>query len=121
MNISEIDELSDMTGAEKIKLKMEYEHLRLERLKIFGTTFSIVIPLLVAGVTIIYGLRSEIEKSKSNFQIKAIEIVMSESSSHSATNKAIVLSELFPNLLPNDFGEKMEAMYGRRYNENPKK
>lgn len=121
MNLKEIDELTDIAPIEKIKLKMECDRIRIERFKTWGTVFSIVIPLLVVTITIFYGVWSENERAKTNFEIKAAEIVLNASSPQSATNKAIVLSELFPNRLPKNFKEKMLSLYGASYTEESQK
>lgn len=118
MNLEEIDKLTDIESLEKIKLKMDCERVRIERFKAWGTVLSIVIPLLVVTITIIYGVWSENERAKTNFEIKAVEIVMNASSPQSATNKAIVLSELFPDRLPKNFKEKMLTLYGKSYRED---
>jgi hypothetical protein len=108
----EIDELVDITPLEKIKLKMELEKIKLEKNRIHGTFLSIVIPLILGVSTIFYGVFLENQKASQNFEIKAVEIVMNASSPKVATNKAIVLFELFPNRLPKNFKEKMLSLYG---------
>lgn len=118
MKLKEIEELVDVAPLEKIKLKMDHDHIRIEHFRTWGTIFSIVIPLLVGIITIFYGVWSENERAKTNFEIKAVEIVMNASSPQSATNKAIVLSELFPDRLPKNFKEKMISLYGKAYSED---
>ena len=118
MKLKDIDDLADTAPLEKLKLKMDYERIRIERFKTKGTVFSIVVPILVAAATIFYGIWSENQRAKTSFEIKAAEIVMNASSPQSATNKAVVLSELFPDRLPKDFKEKMLAMYGTSYKEH---
>lgn len=118
MKLKEIDDLTDVSSIEKIKLKLEYERLRIERIKMWGTALSIIIPLLVVTLTIIYGVWSENGRAKTNFEIKAVEIVMNASSPQSATNKAIVLSELFPDRLPKNFRDKMVSLYGESYRDD---
>lgn len=117
MKLKDIDELTDIETPEKIRLKMEWERIRIERFKAWGTVLSIVIPLLVATITIIYGVWSENERARTNFEIKAVEIVMNATSPQSATNKAIVLSELFPDRLPKNFKDKMLSLYGKSSQE----
>lgn len=118
MKLKEIDELTEVAPIEKIRLKMEHERLRIEQFKMWGTILSIIIPLLIVTITIIYGIWSENERAKTNFEIKAVEIVMNASSPQSATNKAVVLSELFPERLPKNFKEKMVSLYGESYRED---
>lgn len=112
MNLKEIEELPDITPLEKIKLKMDYDRIRIEKYKTWGTVLSIVIPLLMGAMTILYGVWLENERANTNFEIKAVEIIMNASTPLAATNKAIVLSELFPDHLPKNFKEKMIGLYG---------
>jgi hypothetical protein len=113
MNTKEIDEIEGIEHLEKIKLKMDCERIKIEKYKAWGTVLSIVIPLLVATITIIYGVFLENEKAKTNFEIKAVEIVMSATSPQAATNKAVVLYELFPDRLPINFKKTMLSLYGK--------
>jgi hypothetical protein len=112
MNRQDIDQLSDTSPLKKLTLIMDYERTVTERRKTWITAFSIVIPLILGAVTIWYGIWTENQRATSEFQIKAVEIVMNASSPAAATNKAIVLTELFPERLPKSFREKMVAMYG---------
>lgn len=111
LNLKDIDDLADVPPLEKLKLKLEYQKLVVERRKTWATAISIVIPLILGAGTILYGIWSENQRAISSFEIKAVEIVMNASSPKAATNKAIVLSELFPDRLPMTFKEKMLAMY----------
>lgn len=112
MNRKDIDELLDVSPFEKMKLMLDYERLIVERHKTWATAISIVIPLILGAMTIFYGIWSENQRAVSSFEIKAVEIVMNASSPKAATNKAIVLSELFPDRLPKAFKERMLTMYG---------
>lgn len=112
MNIREIDDLAGVDFLEKMKLKMDYERIRVERLKTWLTVISIVIPLLLGVITVFYGVWSENERARTNFEIKAVEVVMSAKSPTIATHKAIVLYELFPGRLPKNFKDKMISLYG---------
>lgn len=121
MKRKDIDELLDVSPVEKIKLILDHERLIVERQKTWATTISIVIPLILGAMTIIYGIWSENQRAVSSFEIKAVEIVMNASSPKAATNKAIVLSELFPDRLPKSFKERMLTMYGPPQPELEKK
>jgi hypothetical protein len=112
LNPKDIDTLLDVPPIEKLKLKMDYERLIAERQKTWVTAISIVIPLILGASTILYGIWSENQRAISGFEIKAVENVMNASAPKVATNKAIVLSELFPDRLPKAFRERMVAMYG---------
>lgn len=112
MRFKELGSIQGLDSLEKIKLKLEFERIRVERFKVVGTFLSILIPLIVAALTVFYGVLMQNEQSKTNFQIKAAEIVMNAISPQAATNKAIVLSELFPDRLPREFRAKMLSLYG---------
>ena len=112
MLFKELDSIEGLESLEKIKLELEFERIKVERFKIRGTFLSIIIPLIVAALTIFYGVLMQNQQSKTNFQIKAAEIVLNATSPQAALNKAIVLSELFPDRLPMDFRAKMQNLYG---------
>ena len=118
MKLIDIDELTGITPLEKLKLKMDDQRIKIERFKAWGTVLSILIPLVAATVTIVYGTVLENKRARTSFEIKAVEIVMNASSPQAATNKAVVLSELFPDRLPKGFKEKMLAMYGKSDKEH---
>jgi hypothetical protein len=113
MDIREIDNLVDVDSLEKAKLKMDFERIRIDRLKIKLTAISILIPLLLGVGTVFYGILVEDKRAKTNFEIKAVEIVLGAENPTIATHKAIVLYELFPDHLPNNFKEEMVRLYGR--------
>jgi len=96
----------DTLEIEKIKLKIEWYKTR-------GTIFSIFIPLFAGVVAFVGQIWLEHERSDTNFQIKAIEIVMTAENPDIAVNKAIVISELFPERIPKNFPEKMKRMYAK--------
>jgi hypothetical protein len=113
MKLEDIEGLTDVEPLEKIKLKIDYERIRIDRLKTWLTALSIFVPLLAVAITVGVGVWSENQRGKTSFETKAIEIVLNASSPEAATNKAIVFSELFPGRLPSDFKEKMVRMYGK--------
>ncbi len=111
MNLKEIFELPNKIDAlssansfeaEKIKLKMEWY-------KIWGTIFSIFIPLISGVIAIVVGVVLENERANTNFQIKAMEIAMTVSEPEVAAKKAIIIYDLFPDRFPKDFKEKIYA------------
>jgi hypothetical protein len=112
MNIREIENLENVQPLEKIKLKMDFKRIKNERFRTWLSAIFIAIPLLLGVGTFFYGIWSENERAKNNFQIKAVEIVLGAESPTAAVNKAIVLSELFPNQLPKNFKDTMLRLYG---------
>ncbi len=105
---------------EEKKLEIEKEKLKVERLKAWTTGGSIVISLLIAALTISFGVWSQHKQTmtqidlqdkqaKSQFEIKAAEIVMNTNTPRVTHNKAKALLALFPERLPKNFAESFEA------------
>lgn len=107
-----IEALEGITEPERIRLLLEQEKITAERIKSWSTAVSIFIPLLVAALTILYNVRIQAERARTDFELKAAEIVMSAESPAAAGNKATVLVELFPERLSPRFREVFEKMYG---------
>jgi hypothetical protein len=76
MNIREIENLENVQPLEKIKLKMDFKRIKNERFRTWLSAIFIAIPLLLGVGTFFYGIWSENERAKNNFQIKAVEIVL---------------------------------------------
>lgn len=95
----------DTTKEERKELEIEYEKLKIERIKAWGSILSIPMSFIVAALTIFYGIWSMDVNSKINFEMKAAEIVMNSNSPDEAANKAIALKKLFPNRLPSNFAD----------------
>ena len=104
-------DLEEIEPLERAKLEMEYKRIEVEKFKAWGTVISISIPLIVAAITVGYGVWSHNNRAQIDFEIKAAEIVMSAKSPQSAANKAEVLSELFPDRLPMNFEEALRELY----------
>jgi hypothetical protein len=119
------------------KLELEREKVRLERFKVWWTGISIMVPLLVAAVSISFGmwtqsqqakLQSEIQaqqakvqlelqdrQARSQFELKAAEIVMNTETPLGALTKARALANMFPERLPKNFAETFDpARYNMR-------
>src|SRR5262245_56919808 len=64
-----------------------------------------LISFLAAMGTAWFGLKPQAEQARSQFEIKAAEIVLQTRSPGEASDKAIVLKELFPNRLPENFAQ----------------
>lgn len=97
---------------ENQKLDIEAEKLKVERFKAWSMGVSIFVPLLIAVLTIAYNVKLQEERARVDFELKAAEIVMAASSPAAATNKAIVLTELFPDRLSMHFRETFKKLYG---------
>jgi len=94
-------------------LQIEYEKLRMEKLKAWLTGLSIFIPALIAIISISWQMKnaSKLKQSdtKTAFQLKAAEIVLNSASPAAARNRAEVLRQLFPEYLPSDFAKSFDS------------
>lgn len=114
MNPDRIEKLQDIDEPEKIRLLLECEKQRIERFKSWSLAVSVLVPLLIAVFTAAYNVQLQDKRAKIDFELKAAEIVMTASSPKAATNKAKVLTELFPDRLSSRFENTFERLY-----ENP--
>lgn len=106
MVTSHTTEQTDISSEKLAERQIEYDKLKIERIKAWGSVFSIPMSFLIATLTIVYGIWSHDARSRVDFEMKAAEIViMSSSSPSEAANKAIALKKLFPNRLPPNFAE----------------
>ncbi|HKR58620.1 MAG TPA: hypothetical protein VJS64_02715 [Pyrinomonadaceae bacterium] len=111
---------------ENKKLALEREKLELEKLKAWLTAGTILIPVLV-GLLALFGVISQIKsasklkevETKTAFELKAAEIVLSSGGPAKATARATVLRDLFPNRLPDNFPKSFDAsiMPGSQHND----
>lgn len=117
----------DKQDLDKLKLDLDRERLKIEQenfnrqqrteiVKTFITAISIIVPVLMAFITINYNLQIEENKSnqsqklleestRSNFLLKATEIVMNAKTINETKNRAYAMKMLFPNNLPKDFAD----------------
>jgi hypothetical protein len=93
---------------ERQRIQAEFEKLKTERFKVWWTGLSILVPLLVAAITLGFSAWNQAQQAQSQFELKVAEIVMSEKSSVEASNKAKAFAKLFPNRLPAGFAETFD-------------
>jgi hypothetical protein len=97
---------------EKQKLAFEREKIDLEKTKAWLTAGTIVIPFIVAILTVFFQLRAASQLKKSDartaFELKAAEIVLSSGGPKKAKARAQVLKQLFPDHLPENFAESFD-------------
>jgi len=116
---SDFDVEREKVMIEREKLQIERERLKLERFKSWWTSASIIIPIVVAATGIAFSVWSlnqqartqsaiQAQQAKSQFEIKAAEIVMSSEGPIRAHAKAKALAELFPDRLPENFAASFE-------------
>ena len=103
---------------ERQKLALEKEKLRLEVTKARWNASAIAVPILAAVATAWFGLYSQNEQAKSQFEIKAAEIVLQAKSPEEASDKARALKALFPNRLPVPFAESFDPTKFAAYSQD---
>ena len=86
---------------EQQKVRIEEEKLRLQRIRKWLTGASIIIPLLIG----IYTSRAQ---SRSNFELKAAEIVLNTKTPYGTLSKAKALKKIFPKRLSSNFADSFE-------------
>jgi hypothetical protein len=100
---------------EKEKLKLEEAKLQLERQKAKWAALSVTVPLLAAILTVAYGIWSVHQQSRSQFEIKAAEIVMGSNGPGEALGRARAFVALFPDRLPPNFASSFDPkQFGSR-------
>ena len=113
------DEGTSNLEFEREKLELEREKVKLERFKTWWTGIAIIIPLVVAIVTIGFTSQSQhdqaklqlelqTQEAKTQFELKAAEIVMNTESPLGAQIKAKALASLFPDRLPKNFAASFD-------------
>ena len=90
--------------------KLELEKLKIERSTAWLTGGSILIPLLLGVVTILWQSRSAMKikdrDARDAFELKVAEIVFASETARGIRARAVALADLFPNRLPATFADK---------------
>jgi len=113
---------------ERRKIELEQEKIKIERSKARWTAISIIVPLIVAAITVIFGLwnqtkqariQAEIQaqQARNEFELKAAEMILKTETPLEAHTKARALAEMFPDRLPRDFASSFDPAV---YSTNPK-
>jgi len=90
---------------EREKLALEFKRLAVEKSKARWSAITIFIPLLIGAMTLVFNSWSQLQQAKSDFQLKAVEIVMAMETPTGTKNKAGALVELFPGRFGDEFRE----------------
>jgi hypothetical protein len=93
---------------ERQKLELGHERLRVERFKAWWTGVTVVIPILLAVGTIAAGLWTQAAAARTQFELKAAEIVFAGNDPYISAGKANALREIFRDRLPEGFGVTFE-------------
>ena len=113
MTVEKID--NELVNIEKEKIdierrKLHYEEgkLQVEKYKAKWTAIGIIIPIIVAALTIGYGIWGQVQTAKANFAAKAADIAIRGDipNLYSSKAKAEVLQKLFPQYLSVNFSDK---------------
>jgi hypothetical protein len=94
---------------EQQRVRIEREKLAIEQYKARWTGISIFIPLLVIALTIIFNLWNQAQQARTDFALKAADIVLGAGTPSEAAAKAKALQNLFPERLPANFAESFRA------------
>lgn len=102
------DQSSVAVALEREKLALEREKLAVERTKTKWAAISVIVPLLAAILTIAFGLWTNHQQEKSQFETKVAEIVMQSESPREALGRAQTFMAMFPDRLPKDFASAFD-------------
>jgi hypothetical protein len=83
------------------------EQLDVENKKLWFSTGSIVIPLLVVAATIYANTLAQKNASQAAFELKVAEVILEPNTVTESKNRADGLVALFPTRLPGDFSERL--------------
>ncbi|MGV3502610.1 MAG: hypothetical protein ACO1O1_02830 [Adhaeribacter sp.] len=88
---------------EKRKLDIELEKLSIEKSKLIWSSLIGTIPLLAVIFTIYYGIWTQRQQEKIQFQLKAAEIMFNARDAYEIKSRAEILNLIFPDKLPANF------------------
>lgn len=91
---------------EKQKLEIELQKLNIEKSKLIWSSLIGTIPLLAVIFTIYYGIWTQRQQEKIQFQLKAAEIMFQAKDAYEIKSRAEILNLLFPDKLPANFSNK---------------
>lgn len=110
-----IDVPPETTSLEQVHLEIELARLSIEERSLcieeraaLWNSLALGIPLVVAVLTLMVGVRIRDQQDRRKFQAKAAEIVMDARGPEAALNRAKVLAALFPGNLPDDFADSFD-------------
>lgn len=91
---------------EKQKLEIELEKLSVEKSKLIWSSLLGTLPLLAVIFTIYYGIWTQRQQEKIQFQLKAAEIMFNARDPYEIKYRADILNLIFPDKLPANFSHK---------------
>lgn len=90
---------------EKQKLEIELQKLGIEKSKLFYSSLIGTIPLLAVISTIFYGIWTQRQQEKTQFQLKAAEIMFNSTDAYEMKAKADILRIILTDKLPSNFAQ----------------
>lgn len=102
--IQRLEQLEPLAEAERLRLLIEAEKARDQRV-------ALAVTIIVAVIAAATAICIERQRRSAEFTLKAAEIVFSPDEPAAAVNRARALQELFPDDLPPDFADKLEKLY----------
>jgi hypothetical protein len=87
------------------KLEIEKQKLKIERSKLVYSSLIGIIPLLAVIATIYYGIWTQRQQEKSQFQLKAAEIMFNSKDGYEIKSRAEILKMILQDKLPSNFAE----------------
>lgn len=106
-NPEENPELAKL-AIEKQKLEIELEKLKLEKSKMFWSSLLGTIPLLAVVATIFYGIWTQQQQEKTQYQLKAAEIMFDAPDGYEMKLRADILNLIMPDKLPAGFSRNFD-------------
>ena len=100
-NNVELEKLS----IEKQKLEIEMKKLKVEKSKMLYSSLTGIIPLLAVISTIFYGIWTQRQQEKTQFQLKAAEIIFNSKDGYEIKGKSEILKIILQDRLPLGFAE----------------
>jgi hypothetical protein len=91
---------------EKQKLEIELQKLNIEKSKLFWSSLLGTIPLLAVIFTIFYGIWTQRQQEKIQFQLKAAEIMFNGRDAYDIKSRAVMLNLIIPDKLPANFSQQ---------------
>lgn len=91
---------------EKQKLKIELHKLKIEKSKLVWSSLIGTIPLLAVIFTIFYGIWTQRQQEKTQFQLKAAEIMFNAKDAYEIKSRAEILHLIFPDKLPSNLSRQ---------------
>ena|SRR5688572_27500867 len=90
---------------ERQKLEIEMQKLKIEKSKLFYSSLIGTIPLLAVVSTIFYGIWTQRQQEKTQFQLKAAEIMFNSTDAYEMKGKANILRIILNDKLPPNFAQ----------------